>query len=136
LHEAQAAGHVVPARGQALWITELNWDSKPPNPNGVGAYKMARWVSEALYRLWRMGATLVDWQFLRDPLPGVAHPAGLYRISSELPRSIELDRPKPALRSYRLPFVAERVAAGRVRVWALVAPAATSAVLERSETHG
>jgi hypothetical protein len=136
LHEAQRARRVVPSRGQSLWITELNWDSKPPNPNGGDARQVAHWVSEGLYRLWRMGATLVDWQFLRDPLPGVAHPAGLYRISARLPRRIELDRPKPALRSYRLPFVAERVSARRVRVWALLAPAVTSAVVERRGATG
>jgi hypothetical protein len=83
----------------------------------------ARYLSAALFLLWRQGAKLVVWQLMRDPPPAPQarlHPAGLYRIDPRHPLDPGYDRPKPALRAFRMPFVAWRRDAHHVRVWGLV----------------
>jgi hypothetical protein len=63
--------------------------------------------------MWSAGVTLVTWNQLRDqPFPGSPFQSGLYFRG----RTIKRDRPKPALRAFRFPFVAlpEK---GRVVTW-------------------
>src|SRR2546426_446434 len=53
-----AAGHVIAHDGTPktyvpLWVSELSWDSSPPDPKGVPAQLLARWTAEAIYRSWR-----------------------------------------------------------------------------------
>jgi hypothetical protein len=135
LRIAQRHRLVVPAGGQRLAITELNWDSAPPSPQGVPSRRMVPFVSAALYLLWRQGVDLVLWQIVRDPVlqpGGRLHPAGLYRIDPQRPFDPAGDRAKPALRAFRMPFVAVRPSAGSVRIWGLLAHRGPrSAVLER-----
>ena len=40
-----------------FWVTEFNWDTKPPDPKGVPQRLHARWVSEVLFRMWRAGVS-------------------------------------------------------------------------------
>ena len=47
-------------------MTEFGWDSAPADPKGVPLQLHARWVSEALYRMWYSGVSLVTWYRLRD----------------------------------------------------------------------
>jgi hypothetical protein len=135
LRIAQRHRLVVPARGQRLAITELNWDSRPPSPRGVLSRRMVPFVSAALYLLWRQGVGLVLWQIVRDPvaLPGGRlHPAGLYRIDPQRPFDPAGDRAKPALRAFRMPFVAVRPSTHSVRIWGLMGHAGRrTAVVER-----
>ena len=35
LHAAERVGHVLPAGPKQLWVTEISWDSSPPDPGGV-----------------------------------------------------------------------------------------------------
>ena len=49
------------ARPPQFWVTEFSWDSKPPDPHGVPLALHARWVAEALYRMWQNGVSLVTW---------------------------------------------------------------------------
>jgi len=99
-------------------VTEFGWDTKPPDPGAVPLRLHARWVSEALFRMWRSGVTLATWFQLRDDLdPNVPKSkeftSGLYfRCSGGL----SCDRPKPALAAFRFPFVAFR-SGRRVLVW-------------------
>ena len=73
---AVAAGHVVahdgiPKRRVPVWVSELSWDTSPPDPQGVPAGLHARWVAEALHTSWQAGARVVIWGQLRDyPLSG------------------------------------------------------------------
>jgi len=104
LNTAIRAGHIKSKTKVRLWATEFSWDSKPPDPKGVPAALEARWVSEALYRLWSNGVSLVVWLELRDqPFPDSFYQSGLYYAN---PAGIASDSPKPALRSFRFPFVA------------------------------
>jgi hypothetical protein len=140
LRAAARAGRVSPAGPKPLWITELNWQSRPPSPEGVPARLQAHWIARALHRLWVAGAAVATWQFIADrrvPLPGqlggaqeVDRPAGLYR---EGPGG----RQKPFLRGFRFPFDPLRTARARVRIWALLPPGAGDrAVLERRGRRG
>jgi hypothetical protein len=138
------AGRVVPVGPKPLWITELNWQSRPPSPEGVPARLQAHWIGRALHRLWIAGAGVVTWQFIDDrkvPLPGqlgdaeeVQRPAGLYRQGPAGPAT---DRPKPFLRGFRFPFDPLRIARAQVRIWALLPPGAGDrATLERRGPRG
>jgi hypothetical protein len=104
LNAAIRAGHVVSTQRIRFWVTEFSWDSSPPDPKGVPASLEARWVSEALYRVWANGVSLLAWADIRDqPFPISWYQWGLYYAD---PAGIASDRPKPALRAFRFPFVA------------------------------
>jgi hypothetical protein len=134
---AVAAGHVVshdgtPKTDVPLWVSELSWDSSPPDPQGVPARLLARWTAEALYRSWSAGASAVIWGQLRDyPLThdsiwGI-YQSGFYTHD---------DAPKLALAAFRFPFVAY-ARDGRLSVWGRT-PAGVSGpvVIERKTASG
>jgi hypothetical protein len=91
-----------------LWITEVSWDSKPPDPGGVPMPILKRWTAEALYRAWRAGVSRFFWYGLRDDPPNPSRPShetyefGLYFRGA----TIAEDRPKPHMYAFRFPFVA------------------------------
>jgi hypothetical protein len=114
LEAAVAAGHVVSRQRMRFWVTEFSWDSNPPDPNGVPARLHARWVAEAMFRMWQSGVSLVTWFLLRDePLTRSRNQSGLYLNSGG---SYASDRPKLALTAFRFPFVAFPSGA-RIFVW-------------------
>jgi hypothetical protein len=94
----------IDSRGPVrFWVTEFSWDSNPPDPKGVPVALHARWVAEALYRMWNAGIELVTWFTLRDdPFTSTPYQSGLYFNRGPLER----DRAKPALAAFRFPFVA------------------------------
>jgi hypothetical protein len=96
-------GHVVSNGPVRFWVTEFSWDSDPPDSGGVPAALEGRWVSEAFYKMWSSGVSLVTWFTLRDqPVETSAYQSGLYYRGA----SIGVDRPKPALNAFQFPFVA------------------------------
>jgi hypothetical protein len=115
----------------AFWVTEFGWDSSPADPKGVPLQLHARWVSEALYRMWDAGVSLVTWYRLRDgPADGPVQSGLWFRCAA----GIACDTPKPlSLQAFRFPFVAFRSGKRRVRVWGRT-PDGTAAkvVIERS----
>jgi hypothetical protein len=146
LRDAERLHTALPAGEKPLWVTELNWESAPQAPGGVPAGLQAQWVSRALHRLWVAGVSLVAWQFLVDPFPGVRvsgptggiveypRPAGLY--SAGVGGNPASARPKAFLRGFTLPFDPLRVDAGHVRVWALLMKSRQAALLQRLGRHG
>ena len=75
----------------------------------------ARWVSEALYRMWYAGVSLVTWYRLRDGPPDGPVQSGLWFRCAD---GIACDTPKPSsLKAFRFPFVAFRSGKRHVRVW-------------------
>jgi hypothetical protein len=133
LDAAVRAGHVLARTPVRFWVTEFGWDTSPPDPKGVPARLHARWVAEALYRMWRSGISLVTWNQLRDaPFPTSLYQAGLYFRGS----TIERDRPKPAVRAFRFPFVA-LPGGGRATIWGRTPSSKSEAVLiQRRSSHG
>jgi hypothetical protein len=121
----------VSTRPIAFWVTEFGWDSAPADPKGVPLQLHARWVSEALYRMWEAGVSLVTWYRLRDGPPTGPVQSGLwFRCAG----GIACDSPKPlSLQAFRFPFVAFRSGRGRVRVWGRTPDSAAARVaIERS----
>ena len=112
LHQAERVGHVRGVGPQQLWVTEISWDSSPPDPAGVPVAEQARWLEQALYVLWRQGVTTVLWLQLVDapPIPsyGSTYQAGLYYIDGT---------PKPAAQAFSFPFVSRRLNRGHIQAW-------------------
>jgi hypothetical protein len=146
LRRAEDAHTALPAGQKRVWVTELDWESAPQSPQGVPPRLQAAWVSRALHRLWVAGVSLVSWEYLVDPYPGVRldtptgglvevpRPAGLYAAGSG--GQFASATPKPFLRGFALPFDPLRVDARRVRVWALLTSPGQTALLQRETRKG
>jgi hypothetical protein len=121
---AERNGHVLPRGPKRLWVTEISWDSSPPDPAGVPIVEQAHWLEQALYVLWRQGVDTVLWLQIVDspPIPSYAtsYQAGLYYLSG---------RPKPAAQAFRFPFVTRRLDRGHVYAWGR-APQAGEVMIE------
>ena len=117
LQAAVKARQVIADRPLELWVTEFGWDTKPPDSGGVPLGLHARWVAEALYRMWTAGVSLVTWFGLRDE-PRDGRPEQLVLQSGLYFRgeTLALDHPKPALAAFRFPLVAYR-AGQRLTIW-------------------
>jgi hypothetical protein len=129
LRVAQRAGNVTPRRARSIWVTELSWDSRPPDPDGVPAATQARWLEGAFYVLWRQGVDAVTWFRLRDETKkngyAFTYQSGVYLLGD----TIADDRPKPSFTAFRFPFTAYR-SGGSARLWG-VAPARGRVRVER-----
>ncbi|HXH88714.1 MAG TPA: hypothetical protein VNI55_08930 [Gaiellaceae bacterium] len=126
------SGNIV-SRGRVdFWVTEFSWDSSPPDPRGVPARLEARWTSEALYRMWRSGVSLVTWFLLRDePLATSPYQSGLFYRGATLER----DRAKPARQAFRFPVVALPDSRG-VLVWGRTPSGVRGAVIVEQSFKG
>jgi hypothetical protein len=114
LRAAAAAGNVVSAKPPELWVTEFSWDTNPPDPAAVPVYLQSRWASEAFYRMWNAGVSLVTWLHVRDhPYPALPTQSGLYFRGGD---DLLCDAPKPTLTAFEFPFVAYQQS-GRIVVW-------------------
>ena len=107
--DAGVRARKVVSRGRVrFWVTEFSWDTSPPDPQAVPLALQARWVSEAMYTMWRSGVSLVTWFTLVDsPFPDSPYQSGLYFVNG---------KPKPALEAFRFPFVALK-AGTSLRLW-------------------
>jgi len=115
LNAAIKQGRFASSRPVAFWVTEFGWDSAPADPKGVPLQLHARWVSEALYRMWDAGVSLVTWYRLRDGPPDGPVQSGLWFRCTD---GIACDASKPlSLKAFRFPFVAFRSGKRHVRVW-------------------
>jgi hypothetical protein len=115
LDDAAAAGRIESTGngvrgGVRFWVTEFSWDSTPPDTAAVPADLEVLWVSEALYRMWRSGISLVTWFLVRDE-PTHFQSALYFRGSS-----ISADTKKPAAAAFLFPFVGH-VINHRLLVW-------------------
>jgi hypothetical protein len=99
-------------KARGVWVTEVSWDSNPPDPGGVPERVRARWMQLAFYLLWKQGATTICWFRLADETPGQdwrwSNQSGLYTITG--------GEKKVSVKAFRLPFVAIREG-DRTRVW-------------------
>jgi hypothetical protein len=125
VQQSERARHLLPRGPKRLWVTELGWNSRPPNPGGVPLAQQARWYEQALYELWRQGVDTVLLLQIVDspPIPNyaTAYETGLYFVNGQ---------PKPAATAFRFPFVVSRSGRGHMLAWGR-APVAGRLVLER-----
>lgn len=119
LEAANKANRLVSKSGKTqLWATEFSWDSRPPDPGGVPSALLSRWVSQAMYLMFKANVRQMIWFGLRDQArtPGQkwtdSFESGLYRRAN----NIANDKPKPFLKAFRQPFYAERTKSG-FRFW-------------------
>jgi hypothetical protein len=112
LHAAERSGRVLPRGPKRLWVTEISWDSSPPDPKGVPVAIQARWYEQAMYVLWRQGVDTILYLEIVDapPTPSYAstYQAGLYYLDGQ---------PKPAAQAYRFPFVTDPRGHRRLLAW-------------------
>jgi hypothetical protein len=134
LDDAAAAGRIESSgtgpRGRVgFWVTEFSWDSTPPDTAAVPANLEVLWVSEALYRMWRSGVSLVTWFLVRDE-PTHFQSALYFRGSS-----IAADTKKPAAAAFLFPFVAH-VINHRLLVWGRTPWGRAATVVVWAKTDG
>jgi hypothetical protein len=125
LRTAERTGGALPRKRHRMWVTEVSYDSSPPDPGGVPIARHARFLEEAFYLLWKQGVDTITWFQIRDQLPRPSYAAtvqsGIYLADG---------RAKPAQRAFRFPLVAERASRAALRVWGR-APVAGSVRIER-----
>lgn len=108
LTAADKAGRIKgDSRRTPLWVTEMSWDSRGPDPGGVPMNILKRWTSEAAFRAWKVGVDHFFWYSLRDQDPkgmpwSQTAQSGLFFRGN----TIENDRAKPIRQAFRFPFVA------------------------------
>jgi hypothetical protein len=112
------------APDKRLWVTEVSWDSSPPDPHGVPAKKHARWLAEAFYVLWRQEVDTILWFQIRDQPKGQG-----YEFGNQSGIHLVDGRAKRSQRAFAFPFVARR-ANGRTTLWGR-APATGQLTIER-----
>jgi hypothetical protein len=105
---AKRRGTVISPRIPEFWVTEISWDTSPPDPMGIPRALHARWVSEGLYRMWQAGvSTVVWWRLQDDPLRESPYQSGFFTAGGKA---------KYSLKAFRFPFIALRAGTG-ITVW-------------------
>jgi hypothetical protein len=117
-------GTVLPKRPKRTWVTEVSWDSSPPDPFGVPEMRHAQWLERALYVLWRQGVDTVLWYRVRDE-----RPVPSYAESYQSGVLFADGAPKLAATAFRFPFVVRR-AGKQTLVWGR-SPALGTLIIER-----
>ena len=128
VNAARRAGTVVGRRAPQFWVTEISWDTSPPDPRAVPSALHARWVSEALFRMWSEGVSAVTWfRLTDDPLSETPYQSGFFTTRG---------RAKPSLKAFAFPFVAFRSGV-TVNLWGRTPRSARgTVVIERRSTSG
>ena len=130
LRTAERLGLALPRIAHRVWVTEVSYDSSPPDPDGVPTALQARYLQETFYLLWRQGVDTITWFQIRDQLPNPSYAAtnqsGIFTAAGVA---------KPSRRAFRFPLVAERGARGYRRVWGR-SPRAGSVRIERRTASG
>jgi hypothetical protein len=128
LEAATRQGTVVSHGPPGFWVTEFSWDTNPPDPMATPVTLQARWVSEALYRMWQAGVSAVVWYLLQDqPLKTSPYQSGFFTTSGQAKYSLE---------AFRFPFVAFDTGSG-VSIWGRTPSGRPGAVIvERQTANG
>lgn len=121
---------LAPVGPKAVWVTEIDWGSNPPDPTQGSLDLQRRYLDYALYELWRQGINHVFWYEMVDPGPGydLFAGAGVY---------FQNGKAKPSAQAFRFPFIAVPARAGSrgLIVWGR-APVAGSITVQDGNGHG
>lgn len=137
LAAADRAGRIKGAfKRTPLWITELSWDSNPPDPGGLPMKIASQWAAEALYRTWSQGVRQFFWFSLVDfHEPGVPFPISLQSGLYFWADSIAAQQPKEVLFAFRFPFVSFARRDG-LFFWGRTGNSQSGRVLIQARQHG
>jgi hypothetical protein len=129
LRVAERNGTALPRIHHPVWITEVGYNTRPPNPEGVPLSTAARWLEQSLWLLWSQGVSVITWNTIVDqqPIPDYSSTtqAGIYFVNGQ---------PKPQLvQAFTFPFVAIRKGS-TVELWGR-SPATGRVTIERF-SHG
>ncbi|MGH2953117.1 MAG: hypothetical protein ACRDK9_03715 [Solirubrobacterales bacterium] len=131
IRKAERSGRALPRERHPLWVTEIWWESDPPDPAGVRVRKQARWIAEAFYLIWRQGVRTAILLKVRDEPTdpradeGSLH-SGVFYVDAT---------PKPSFSATRFPFVTERRSRRKLIAWGR-APRSGRLVIERRGANG
>ena len=121
---AERTGRALPAGRKPIWVTEVSYDSNPPDPQAVPMATFTRWTAQTLYELWSEGVSVVTWYLIRDaaPIPNYAdtYQSGMYFLNGQA---------KIAQRAFRFPLVVDRRGSGQPIIWTRV-PASGRLVIQ------
>ena len=121
LKSAERSHTIKGARRHQLWVGEFWWFSNPPGPGGVPVRRHAQWYAQALYEIWRQGATVaIALQVQDSPDRDGLHTGLLFADGTR----------KPTHTAFRFPFVATKRSANLITVWGR-APSAGQVQIQR-----
>lgn len=102
----------LPGGRHPVWVTELWWDTNPPDRTEptVPLRVQARWIQLGFNVLWRQGVQAVTLLQARDSrrTTDFASATGIF---------FKDGRKKPSYHAFRFPFVTRRTSAGIVSAW-------------------
>jgi hypothetical protein len=114
LRKAERAGTVLPPGRRPLWVTELWWETNPPDTFAkVSLRRQARWIDDALYLIWKQRFSAAILLQVRDAPYDPADPFGALQTGVFFVDG----SPKPSFKAVRFPFVTERRSAHRLTAW-------------------
>jgi hypothetical protein len=125
LRAAERTGRALPRIRHPLWVTEIGYNSNPPNPRALPLGDQARWLEQTFEVLWSEGVSAILWYLVGDQPPDPA-----YSYSSQSGVYFLNGQPKPALTAFRFPLVAWRASPAAVQVWGRT-PASGRLIVER-----
>ncbi len=102
LRRAESIGRVRGARPHRVWVTELGFETNPPDPDGVSLETQTNFVAISLYLLWKAGVDAVIWNQVVDGDRGSGFPATIQNGLFFAP-----GKPKPAVKSFAFPFITD-----------------------------
>ena len=127
LRQAEKQGGTGTPGPHELWVTEIWWETDPPDGfEGIRVKRQARWLEHALYLLWRKGARVVLNLQVRDaPFDQDA------AFDDTATGVFFADRsPKPSYTAWRFPFVTDRKTETKLKAWGK-APVGGRLVIQR-----
>jgi hypothetical protein len=129
LQLAAGRGTISHRQARQIWMTELAWDG---GPSARSRRVQANYLQLSLYILWREGVDAVLWYNVRDRAKRVfTWHSGLFTHGT----TVAADRPKPALRAFRFPFV-PTARGGHVLAWGRAPASGEPVVVEASAGGG
>ena len=125
LRAAEKAKRALPGIHHRVWVTEVSYDSSPPDPAGIPAARHAGYLAQTFYLLARAGVDTIFWFQVGDQAPdpsfAATNQSGLYTLDGKA---------KPAQRAFRFPVYVHRTGRRTLSVWGR-APATGRVRLER-----
>lgn len=115
LRAAERLGTTGTPGRHALWANEIWWQTNPPDTGeGVPYRTHARWTQQALYMLWKQGASNVTFLQVRD----TKHRKGEYTLDTYQTGIYTYGgRRKPTAQAVAFPFVTDRRGKRRLLAW-------------------